>query len=88
LTDRATYMQLARAIALRPLFEGDPALINTYAAIVLPTSPRRDRARRLVAWIGDGAGREGIAAFEVGGMRPFSVWPGDRPSGRPHDLPR
>jgi tungstate transport system substrate-binding protein len=83
LTDRATYVQLAKAIAVRPLFQGDMALLNTYAAIVLPSSPRRDHARRLVAWLADGAGRAAIAAFG-----PFSVWPEGRPSAQPRDLPR
>jgi tungstate transport system substrate-binding protein len=66
LTDRATYMQLAKAVVLRSLFEGDAALLNTYAAIILPSSPRRENARRFVAWIGEGAGRDGIAAFGAG----------------------
>jgi tungstate transport system substrate-binding protein len=83
LTDRATYLQLAKAIALRPLFEGDTALLNTYAAMVLPSSPRHENGRRLVTWIGEGAGRDSIAAFEA-----FTVWPRGRPSARPADLPR
>jgi tungstate transport system substrate-binding protein len=88
LTDRATYMQLAKAIALRPLFEGGAALLNTYATIILPSSPRRENARRFVTWIGEGGGRDGITAFEAGAMRPFTVWPQALPSGRPQDLPR
>jgi tungstate transport system substrate-binding protein len=88
LSDRATFLQLSPTIALRVHFEGDPALLNTYAVIVLPRSPRRDDALRFVDWIADGEGRPLIAAFTVGGAHPFTVWPADRTRDVPDAVPR
>ena len=34
LTDRATFTQLAQGLALQPLLEGDPDLLNTYAVMI------------------------------------------------------
>lgn len=57
LTDRATFTQLAQALTLKPLFEDDPDLLNTYAVIV-PHDTRRERdALRFMTWISDRRGR-------------------------------
>jgi tungstate transport system substrate-binding protein len=89
LTDRATYMQLSPSIVLRPLFEGDPDLLNTYAAIALPASARDPLVRRMITWMTEGDGRARIAAFSPSaGARPFTVWPAERPGRVPDALPR
>jgi tungstate transport system substrate-binding protein len=90
LTDRATYMQLGPSLALRPLFEGDPDLLNTYAAIALLGAERDPLVQRLMAWLGEGDGRARIAGFSPSptGARPFTVWPAGRPHDSPEALPR
>jgi tungstate transport system substrate-binding protein len=88
LTDRATFMQLAQVVALEPLFQHDPALLNTYAAIVLRGTRRERDALRFMTWLSDGNGRTRIASFTVSGLQPFVVWPAGRPRDTPEALPR
>lgn len=84
LVDRGTFEQLAPRIRVKELFSGDAAFLNTYA-IVAP--PDRDAAA-FVEWLAQGGGRrrmeELFAARTIPG---FSLWPADRPAGKPEDLP-
>ena len=82
LTDRATLTQLAKALMLEPLFEGDPDLLNTYAVIVLDAAPESG-AMRFMTWLSEGGGRDGITSFTIAGSRPFTIWP----AGARRDLP-
>ena len=88
LTDRATFTQLARALALQPLFEGDPDLLNTYAVVIPDGTARRNSAREFMTWISEGDGRARISAFTIGRTRPFVVWPPGRDYDRPDAMPQ
>lgn len=89
LTDRSTFTQLATTLKLAILNEGDPILINTYAITYREglTGDRLDNARRFVAWITEGRGRDVIASFEIRGSRTFTIWPAGRPGANPEDTP-
>jgi tungstate transport system substrate-binding protein len=88
LTDRATFLQLAPALALRIVSEGDPRLLNTYAVIVNPDHPDTSAAAMLFGWwLSDGAGRTTIASYQTGGMTAFHLWLLDRPREHASDLP-
>jgi len=88
LTDRATFLQLAPALALRIVSEGDPRLLNTYAVIVNADHPDTSAAAMSFGrWLSDGAGRTTIASYETGGMTAFHLWPLDRPREHAADLP-
>jgi tungstate transport system substrate-binding protein len=87
LTDRATLTQLAGVLRLKPLFENDPDLLNTYAVIV-PEASGESGAVRFMSWLSDGGGRDKIASFTVAGTHPFSVWPPGGQRNRPDALPR
>jgi tungstate transport system substrate-binding protein len=88
LTDRATFMPLAPALALRIASEGDPRLLNTYAVIVNPDRPETSAAAMSFGrWLCDGAGRDLIASYKTGGMPAYHLWPLDRPRDHPSDLP-
>ena len=55
LTDRATYLNLQKTLALKILFEGDPLLLNTYS-VMLVNPDRHSRvnaegAKALHAWL-------------------------------------
>lgn len=70
LVDRAAYLAARReGLALRPLVEGDPLLLNHFALITV--NPMRwpgtqaDAAQRFVAWATGPAGQALIAAFGV-----------------------
>ena len=86
LCDRATMARLAQAVSLKILFEGDPALINTYAVIVAGEAP--PAARDFAGWLSDGAGRDVIGGYRVRGAAVFTPWPSNRDGSRPFDLPR
>ena len=90
LTDRATFIQLSKAVELRSLFMGDRDLLNTYAAIAPSGSTQESLAARLMKWLGEGNGRSRIAAFasSSGGGPLFTVWPADRANSSPDALPR
>jgi tungstate transport system substrate-binding protein len=89
LTDRATFTQLAQALRLVILNEGDAAYINTYAILVRNGlgGDRKSNADRLFSWIAEGRGRALIENFRVKGQPAFTIWPPDRPHDRPGDLP-
>jgi tungstate transport system substrate-binding protein len=88
LTDRATFVQLAKNLSLEPLFEHDPDLMNTYAVIAPDGGARSADVMQFISWLSDGAGRDRIAAFTVAGTRPFLVWPLGRPRATPDALPQ
>jgi tungstate transport system substrate-binding protein len=88
LTDRATFTQLAHALRLKPLFEDDPDLLNTYAVIIPPDTARERDALRFMTWISDGDGRGLISSFTIAGTRMFFVWPAGGPRETPDLLPR
>ena len=87
LTDRATFLQLAPGLALQPLFEHDPDLLNTYGVVVLGDADRARDAIRFVTWLSEGDGRARISSFTVAGTRPLLGWgpgpPAVAPGGRP-----
>jgi tungstate transport system substrate-binding protein len=75
LSDRATYLALARKIRLSVLLEGDPDLINYYSAIqVNPArfpSIKADLSHQLVDWLCSPEGQERIGNFTAGGHALF-----------------
>ena len=87
LTDRATFTQLAHALAVQPLFERDPDLLNTYAVIVANVADR-EPGRRFMTWLSDGDGRARIAAFTIARTRPFIIWPAGRSRDTPSAVPQ
>jgi tungstate transport system substrate-binding protein len=90
LTDRATFLQMQPAIALKLLFQKDPLLLNTYA-IIVPEAPGNGAGHRAAVafakWLESGHGREIIEGFRVRGAPAFHLWPAGRPGTRPSDLP-
>jgi tungstate transport system substrate-binding protein len=88
LTDKPTFLRLASSIDLALLFEGDPALLNTYAVIVGHTAtPAHAIAVAWKEWLSAGRGRALIANYRVDGQRAFDAWPANAPSDHPHALP-
>jgi tungstate transport system substrate-binding protein len=81
LTDRATWMQLADALSLVAVAEGDARLLNTYAVIV-GSGTRQPEAMAFARWLVDGAGRERISM-----VTGFTAWPQGHPATNPADLP-
>jgi tungstate transport system substrate-binding protein len=75
LSDRATLAQHAGTLRLAVLFEGGPLLLNTYAAIIDPSSPREADARAFFDWVTDGRGRPVIESYRIGNTRAFQLWP-------------
>jgi tungstate transport system substrate-binding protein len=90
LTDRATFAQLEDKLVLRPLYEGGPELLNTYAVMVVRRagSTAEAQAMRLAGWLADGEGRELIARFKIKGATVYTVWPAGVPRDTPGALPR
>jgi len=88
LTDRATFTQMAPTLSLRPLFERDKELLNTYAVIVPDVAARELDAMRFLTWLSDGGGRARIAAFTIAATRPFIIWPAGRSRETPDALPQ
>lgn len=88
LTDRATLAQLKGSLRLIIVYEGDPALLNTYSVIFDPAGPAAKEAQVFFDWVSSGAGRAAIERYRIGESPAFSPWPGDRPNGNPHALPR
>lgn len=80
LSDEATFMQLRNGLALEPLLTNGPRLVNSYAVVFQPVSRS---AQRFAAWLIEGGGREAIAAYTIGGTRPFEVWPAGCPGSHP-----
>ena len=89
LADRATLTQIGSSLRLTLLYEGDPALINTYAASYRTglTGTRLDNARKILDWLTEGRGRDAISSFTIKGQPAFHLWPTARPRSQPGDLP-
>ena len=89
LTDRATLTQLGATLRLPLLFEGDSILINTYAASYRAglSGAQLDNARKVVAWLAEGRGRDTITGFTIKGQPAFRVWPIGTPRSQPGDMP-
>jgi tungstate transport system substrate-binding protein len=85
LTDRGTFEMLKGSLALAVLFEGDPALINTYAVIADST---RASGEAFAVWIGGPDGRRVLEAALRDGVRGFTLWPAEAPADDPLALPR
>ena len=75
LTDRGTWRAFANRGPLEIVFEGDPALLNPYAAILVnPERHPHVRAaagRALIDWLASEEGQAAIAGFTVNGEPPF-----------------
>jgi tungstate transport system substrate-binding protein len=89
LTDEATLAHLSNAVSLRVVQSGDPALINTYAVVVLTTAPRSmsEDADRLAAWLTGRDARARIEAFRVNGHQVFFTWPDGAGAAAPESMP-
>jgi len=89
LSDRATFEQFRTSLRLAVLYQGGPALLNTYAVFVRPglTGSERSAASALTEWLANGEGRQLIARFVVNGQPAFYVWPSGTPRESPADLP-
>jgi tungstate transport system substrate-binding protein len=86
LTDRGTFETLRGSLALKPIFEGDPVLLNTYAVIA---DPQRPAGLAFARWLNSEDGRRTLmAALEEGRVKGFSLWPAATPGERPDSLPR
>src|SRR5262245_43662165 len=77
LSDRATFEQFRSGLRLTVLYQGGPALLNTYAVFLRRGlgGPERAAASALADWLADGAGRHQIASFVANGQAVFHVWP-------------
>jgi len=76
LTDRATFENLAAAIHLQVLFEGDPVLRNVYTISLVrrDTLEAEDRNAQVFAgWLLSARGRRAIEGFQVRGKQQFFV---------------
>lgn len=76
LTDRATFENLASAIHLEVLFEGDPALRNVYTiSLVRRTAlePEDRDAQTFAEWLLSERGQKAIESFQVRGKQQFFV---------------
>lgn len=75
LVDRATWLSSGNRRGLRVLVEGDPALFNQYAVIVVDPARhlhvRSEAAKILAEWLLGPAGQQGISAFRLAGRRVF-----------------
>lgn len=89
LTDEATLAQLAPALAVRALYAGDPALLNTYAVSVLTTvrPASVDTALTFARWLAEGAGQRHIDAFRINGRQVLFPWPDGSDARTPESLP-
>lgn len=76
LTDRATFENLASAVHLEVLFEGDPALRNVYTiSLVRRTAlePEDRDAQTFADWLLSPQGQKTIESFQVRGKQQFFV---------------
>jgi tungstate transport system substrate-binding protein len=89
LTDRATFEAFRSKLDLTLLFEGGPALLNTYAIFLRAGLPPAEHAAgmSLVNWFADGDGRALVEKFQANGRTLFNVWPPGAPRNQPTDLP-
>jgi tungstate transport system substrate-binding protein len=70
LTDRATFDQLAASLQLRLVYEGDPALRNVYAVMLMSSDPS---AATFVEWLLRGRGHTLLERYEIKGRRAFHM---------------
>ena len=75
LVDRATWISFANKSDLAIVVEGDPALFNQYA-VILVSSDRHPHVkaalgRRFIDWLLSPSGQSAIASFKVEGQRLF-----------------
>ena len=85
LTDRGTFESLRESLALKPLFQGDAALLNTYAVIA---DPKRPAGVAFAQWITGAEGRGVLdAALSRGRIKGFTLWPAGAPADTPGALP-
>ena len=85
LTDRGTFESLRGSLALKPLFEGDPALLNTYAVIA---DPQRRSGLALAQWITSAEGRGVLdRALSQGRIKGFTLWPASAAADTPGAVP-
>jgi ABC-type tungstate transport system permease subunit len=89
LTDEATFARLGAAVNLRVHVQDDPALVNTYAVAILTTAPAGSLplADRFARWIAEGAGRDRIDTFRIGGAKVFFPWPAGADAASPESVP-
>src|SRR5215210_5443964 len=75
LTDRATWAAFRNRQSLEVLSEGDPALLNHYASILVNPAKgphiKAAEARVWHEWLTSGPGRAAIAGFKVQGEQLF-----------------
>jgi tungstate transport system substrate-binding protein len=85
LTDRGTFLQLARQLRLKELYSGDPRLLNTYAVIFPAANPA---ARAFAEWLTDGGGVDTLSTLiSSGRILGFERWPDGKPRDRPDAPP-
>ena len=89
LTDEATLARLSDAVALRALYSGDAALLNTYAVVILTTAPSDTTtvAERFAQWLAEGAGQNRIDGFRVKDRQVFFTWPANADRTAPESMP-
>jgi tungstate transport system substrate-binding protein len=89
LTDRGTFEQVRSGLPLTSMFEGGPALLNTYSVFLRAglTGAEREAGTMLADWFADGEGRQLVAGFLVNGRAVFRIWPTGTPRDQPTDLP-
>lgn len=89
LSDRATFAQIEPAVELKIVYDGGPALLNTYAVVVPQENgrPRRSEAAVFGRWLTERRAREIVAAYRVRGTPAFTVWPDGRAAGSPAAVP-
>lgn len=75
LADRGSYLSRRDALRISILFEGDPALVNTYSIIAVPPGRRpqgnSEGANRLIGWLVTPEGQACIGAYQIDGFPPF-----------------
>ena len=75
LTDRATWMAFRNKAGLGLLFEGDPALFNQYAVVLMDPARfphvRVTEGRTFVVWLTSKDGQQAIADFKIDGRQLF-----------------
>jgi len=75
LTERATWLGFGNKGGHAVLVEGDPALFNSYGAIVVDPERHPEAKAHLaqvfVDWLVSAAGQEAIAEFRIGGEQAF-----------------
>jgi tungstate transport system substrate-binding protein len=72
LTDRATYLSLAHALRIEPLFDGGTVLLNPYSIIIVAGARNEAGAAHFAAWLRGPEGQARVAEFRgTRGPPPF-----------------